>query len=117
MEVSVLQADLPIGDAAEARIVRGHDHRRIVLPHGPPEKLAHGLRRIGIQLRSRLVGQQHVGRADQAAGDGDPLLFAAAEVAGELFGLGSDAQLVEHLKNPLALDRLPPQCWASATLS
>ena len=118
MEQAVFQSELPIGDAAEAGIVRGQDHGGIVLPDGLPQELADDLGGVGIELRCRLVGQQHVGRADQPASNGNPLFFAAAEVPGELLGFRGDAQAVEQ--SPGSAARwigCRRNRWARATLS
>jgi hypothetical protein len=42
---------------------------------------AHVLAQLGVEVRERLVEQQHVGLADERAPERDPLLLAARELA------------------------------------
>ena len=72
--------DLRDGLVEEVAVVRDGDDRAVEGSH----QLLHVLPRLDVEMRLRLVEQQHVGIAQQARGEPDELALAAGEDAGRL---------------------------------
>src|SRR5208283_4462314 len=99
-DLAVFQDDDGVGDIDEVGVVRG-DQRgdAFGLHHDPqqPHDLLGGLR---VELAGGLVCEQQVRAAGQRAGDRDPLLLAAGQLAGPLFRVPAQAHEVEHEPDP-----------------
>ena len=62
--------------------MRRHDNGQSPFPDQILEHADHAQTHLGIQLRRRLVGKQHLRRVGDGAGDGHALLLAAGELMG-----------------------------------
>jgi hypothetical protein len=67
-------------------IVRHHDDRLAVLAVERLEQIQNLIPGLAVQVARRLVAQQHGRVGDNRAGDAHPLLFAAGQRAGIMFG-------------------------------
>jgi hypothetical protein len=70
------QMDRPRHAARDLRAV-GDDHDRGAVRVEPGQQVQDGMSRGGVEIAGGLVGQDDGWPADQGAGDGDPLAFAA----------------------------------------
>ena len=84
--------DQAVGHDQRFFLVVRHHHRRdaeLVLQLADLD--AHGLAQLGVEVRQRLVEQQHVGPDDQRARQRDALLLAAGELARQALGEAAQA--------------------------
>ena len=63
----------------------------------PKQHGKHVPRRARVEVAGGLVGEQQLGRIGKGAGDGDPLLFAARELAGGVAGAIAQVQPSQQL--------------------
>src|SRR5262249_45873227 len=85
----------PLGAAGDGAVVGDQDERQVLLP---PQRLEQGddlVPGVLVQVAGRLVGQQHVRVLDQGTGDGDALLLAAGQLAGQVLGTVAEADAVQ----------------------
>ena len=115
---AVLQDDLALGLVGDVLLVR-HDDHRVAAPVDVLEQRHDLLRGAAVERAGRLVGEDHLGLADQRARDGHALLLAARQLVGheglairqpdqveELLGavvalLAADALVVERQRDVL----------------
>ncbi|HEY6434894.1 MAG TPA: hypothetical protein VIZ17_23225, partial [Acetobacteraceae bacterium] len=79
-----------------------HDRQRGQLAVQAGQLVQHVAADLGVEGRQRLVEQQHLRLDGQGAGDGDALLLAAAELAGEAAGERAHADQGEAVLHALA---------------
>ena len=83
MQITVTQADDPLGVGGDVVFMRDHDNGAafIVEPFEQRQDLLGG---HAIQVAGRFVGQDEVRVIHQAAGNGHPLLLTAGELRGAM---------------------------------
>ena len=74
--------DLAVGVGGDPGVVGDQDHGGAVLAGGGGEQVHHQLPRHRVQRPGWLVGEQHLGTGDQAAGQRDPLRLPARQFPG-----------------------------------
>src|SRR5262245_1986846 len=93
---AVEQPDGPLRLGGLVGIVRDHDDRapfaRVEVLQDPHDLVAH----LAVEIPRGLVGGEYLRRADDRPRDGDPLLLAAGELAGEVADAGGEAHAVER---------------------
>ncbi len=111
---AVAQVDRPVGGVGDIGVVGDHDDglAGVVLL---TQEVDHGLRRRRVERAGGLVGQEQVGPVRQGPADGDALLLAAGEGAGQGVCLVGEAERVEQLGGPrLGLSPVPARRGAAA---
>ena len=68
----------------------------------PADFGAHGDAQLGIEVRERLVEQEHLGLAHHGARHGDALALAAGEFAGAAIEKGLEPNDLSDLQHPLS---------------
>jgi len=66
--------------SASGAVVGDVDHRDVEVPLDPADLQPHVLAQPGVQVRQRLVQQQHSRLGDQCPGQRDPLLLTAGKL-------------------------------------
>src|SRR5581483_3079079 len=68
--------------------------------------IEHGLGVLRIQVAGRLIGQHDGGPGNEGAGDGYPLLFAAAQFGGPVIKPATDREQLAEMVKILEVQRL-----------
>jgi hypothetical protein len=84
------------GPVAQVLVV-GYDQEGDALPVQRFQYLGHLLSRSRVEIAGRLVGEQQARLHHDAAADGDPLPFAAGELARQVVGALVDAEFLQDL--------------------
>jgi len=87
-------------------IVRGHDDARAVVPAELAHQLEHVARGPAVEVRRRLVGEDHPRLVHDRPGQRDPLPLAAGEQIGPHVLLPTEAHALEQRARAL-LGRSP----------
>ena len=97
-DAALVHEDHPVGDLlGEAHLV-GDAHHGHALLGQLDHHVEHLVDHLGVEGRGGLVKQHQLGLHAKGAGDGDPLLLAAGELAGLLVGVSLEADGVEELQ-------------------
>ena len=97
---AVEKVDDAVGIARVAlRVGDHHDGGALLVQLG--EQVHHLLAVLGIEVASRLVGEDELGVGDHGAGDGDALLLSARELLREVLGAVGDGHSLHHGRDPL----------------
>ena len=83
-ELSTFEAQHPVHAGGQRFVVGRHEHRQPLFPRELDEQGKDLLRRVGVEVAGRLVSQQQGGPVGDGAGNGNPLLFTAGELAGAM---------------------------------
>jgi hypothetical protein len=86
----------------DSRVVRDHHNRLPVLIDQFPQDGRDPLAVRGIEVAGRLIGQQDGRFDDQGPGDGNPLLLATGEFAGEVRPARGQADQFQRSSGPFA---------------
>src|SRR5205823_7964949 len=113
---SAVEADAPPAEADGARGVRerglelvlAHDERESALDVDAPEDVHDAPSELRVEARGGLVGEDHVRRLREGAGDRDALLLAARERVGPALGEMREADLGQALECLRAVIRREP---------
>jgi hypothetical protein len=97
-----------VAELKHTRVVRDHDDRAIGFDSDLLQQPHHGLARLGIERRRRLVADQEPRFVDQRPRDRHPLLLPAGEFCGRRVQPLPEADLPEHGSRPLERCRPPP---------
>jgi hypothetical protein len=95
--VAVLDADDPVGEPLEARIVGDDDDGAALAGGELAQELHHRQRGAGVERGGRLVADQDRRIAAERARDRDALLLAARQVGGQLVHARAEADPLEQL--------------------
>ncbi len=89
------------GDGADHRHLVGDEQdREPELPVDPRQQFEDGARGLRVEGGGRLVGQQHLRRRGERAGDADALLLAPRQLGGVAVLLVGQADEIEKLVHP-----------------
>ncbi len=98
MDRPILDNQRAVADFGEVLIV-GHDDEGDAVLAGQIEQDLHDFRAVdGIQISRRLVGEEDFRLVDDGAGDGDPLLFAARKLGGQVVHAITQADALQSLE-------------------
>ena len=95
---------IAVGDGQRLLEVVGDVHRGDAEPALELLQLDPHLRaQLGVEVRQRLVEEEHRGREDEGAGEGHPLLLAAGELGGAAAAEVAQLDQVERLAHARAV--------------
>jgi hypothetical protein len=83
-EAAVLHHADTLSPAGHGAVVRYQHHGQATFPPHGLKQANDLVSRVLVEVAGRFVGQQDLGLLDQGAGDGDPLLLAAGQLAGDV---------------------------------
>ena len=83
-----------------AVVVRDDDHRPVRLHRHAPQQFHHGLPRVGVERRGRLVADQQPRLVDQRPGDRHALLLPAGKLRRKRVGAIAQADLRPATRGP-----------------
>jgi len=78
--LAIFQLDDPLGLFGDRHVV-GHQHQRVALSMQRAQDAEHFGPALAVEGAGRLVRQDHLAAVDEGAGNADPLLLAAGELA------------------------------------
>ena len=82
--------------------MRHEEHGEAEIPAKGSEEVDNGGLHEDVEGRRDLVAHEHLGSADEGAGDGDSLAFAARQLVGVAVGVGArECHPLEHLGHEL----------------
>ena len=90
--LAVAQVQNAIAETRRLRVVGDHQHGLAQFPIGALQHLQYRGGILGVEVSGRLVGQHNRRFVDQGSGQGDALLFAAAQFAGAVIEAFVDAK-------------------------
>ena len=87
----IVQMHDSIRPSRQLQVVRDHDQTGVLRPHLGEQEVEDDAGGLTVEVAGWLVGEDARGRADERAGDGGALAFAAGEFAGAVFEAVTEA--------------------------
>src|SRR4051812_9062385 len=108
-QAAVGHEDDAVGPGGGRRVMGDHHERAAALVDRAPQQLEDRAAGAAVEGAGRLVGEDHVGLADQRAGDRHALLLAAGELGGTVASALAEPDALEHVADRGAGEPLPGQ--------